>query len=81
MVSEKKAEANRANSRRATGPTSPEGKARARLNALSHGLFSKQLVVPSAGETPTGIRFPSLPYAGALSTDKPGDHAACEGIG
>ena len=50
MISEKKAQANRENSQSSTGPTSPRGKARTRLNALKSGLFSKELVVPAAGK-------------------------------
>ena len=50
MISEKKAQANRENSRLSTGPTSPKGKARSRLNAVKFGLFSRQLVVAAAGE-------------------------------
>jgi hypothetical protein len=50
MASDKKNRANRENSQKSTGPTSPEGKARARINASKWGLFSKELVVPAAGE-------------------------------
>lgn len=47
---DKKTKANRENSQDSTGPTSPEGKARSRLNAVKWGLFSRELVVPAAGE-------------------------------
>ncbi len=40
-VSERKAAANRANAQRSTGPRTPEGKARASLNALRHGILAK----------------------------------------
>jgi hypothetical protein len=39
-------EANRLNAQSSTGPTSPEGKARSSLNALSHGFYSKHLLLP-----------------------------------
>lgn len=36
-------EANRRNARRSTGPRSPQGKAKARLNAIKHGCDSRVL--------------------------------------
>src|SRR5208283_305047 len=41
QVSERKADANRANAQRSTGPRTPEGKASASLNALRHGILAK----------------------------------------
>jgi hypothetical protein len=49
-TSEKQVQANRANATRSTGPRSPEGKAKSRLNAVRHGLFSKHLFLN--GEQP-----------------------------
>ena len=51
MSSDKKINANRENSQHATGPTSPEGKARSCRNAFKTGIFGKELVVEAAGET------------------------------
>ena len=42
MTSEKKAEANRRNALKSTGPKTPEGKDAVRLNALKHGLLSQR---------------------------------------
>jgi hypothetical protein len=39
-------EANRLNAQASTGPTSAEGKAKSSLNALSHGFYSKHLLLP-----------------------------------
>ncbi len=46
QVSLKKIEANRRNALRSTGPKTPAGKARVRLNALTHGLLSREIVLP-----------------------------------
>jgi hypothetical protein len=40
-----KVEANRLNAQRSTGPRTPEGKAMARLNALKHGLLSREVIL------------------------------------
>lgn len=65
MTSERKRAANRRNSRRSTGPRSPDGKARSRENAWRHGLAAsldpipglvveiEQLALSIAGAEPT----------------------------
>jgi hypothetical protein len=45
MTSEKKAEANRRNSLKSTGPKTPEGKASARFDAMKHGLLAEDILV------------------------------------
>ena len=50
MTSDKKAEANRRNSLKSTGPRKPEGKAAVRLNALKHGLLSEEVLLPGEDE-------------------------------
>jgi hypothetical protein len=45
MTSEKQAKANRENALKSTGPKTPEGKAAVRLNALRHGLLSKEILL------------------------------------
>lgn len=44
MTSFKQIEANRANSRKSTGPTSDEGKQRSRCNAVRHGLTAETVI-------------------------------------
>jgi hypothetical protein len=46
-----RAETSRQNGRKSHGPTSANGKAHMRLNALKRGLFSLETVIPSAGES------------------------------
>ena len=50
MTSEKKAQANRRNALKSTGPKTPEGKAAVRLNALKHGLRSRETLLPGEDE-------------------------------
>ena len=53
-LSPQKLAANRANSRHSTGPTSPEGKEKSRLNAVKHGLTARyfpQLIQSGTAES------------------------------
>jgi len=50
MTSARKAEANRQNALKSTGPRTPEGKAAVRLNALRHGLLSEDILLPGEDE-------------------------------
>jgi hypothetical protein len=50
MASDKQIRANRRNARKSTGPKSPEGKAVVGLNALKHGLLSRQVLLPNEDE-------------------------------
>ena len=45
QTSERKAESNRRNSRKSTGPKTARGKSWSRLNALKHGILASQAVV------------------------------------
>ena len=46
LISDKQHQANRQNAQHSTGPTTPEGKASVRLNALTYGLRARQLLLP-----------------------------------
>src|SRR5262245_14502915 len=46
MVSPKKLEANRRNSRRSTGPRTPTGKVHSCMNAVKHGMTGRTLILP-----------------------------------
>ena len=50
MTSQRQLEANRANAQLSTGPKSKRGKARAKLNAVTHGLTARHIIIP--GEKP-----------------------------
>ena len=45
-ISEAQLNANRENSKLSTGPKSPEGKAKLRLNPLTHGFAGQTVVIP-----------------------------------
>jgi len=45
VATDRQLQANRRNAKRSTGPTSPEGKARSRLNSRKHGLTAKMLII------------------------------------
>jgi hypothetical protein len=45
MATDEQLQANRRNAKRSTGPKSPEGKARSRLNSRKHGLTAKTLII------------------------------------
>jgi hypothetical protein len=49
-----RAESNRHNARKSTGPRTSDGKARSRLNAVKHGMTAKTLVLP--GEDPERLQ-------------------------
>ena len=49
-ISERKFAANQANARRSTGPRTPEGKRAAARNALTHGLSSRNVLLPGESE-------------------------------
>jgi hypothetical protein len=42
--------ANRLNARKSTGPKTPAGRAVSRLNALKHGILSKEVLVRGTGQ-------------------------------
>jgi hypothetical protein len=50
MKSDKQIKANQANSKLSTGPKTPAGKAKARYNAMKHGLLAEAALLPDEDE-------------------------------
>jgi hypothetical protein len=50
MATDKQTNANRENAKRSTGPRTPDGKARIRYNAMSHGLLAEAALLPDEDE-------------------------------
>src|SRR4051812_43251247 len=51
MTSDKQVQANRRNAQKSTGPKTLEGKASVRFNAMKHGLFAQDVLLPGEDET------------------------------
>lgn len=54
MTSPAQIRANRSNAKRSTGPKTPQGKANSRLNAVTHGIFAREVLLPD--EDPTELQ-------------------------
>ncbi len=59
-----RAEVNRRNAQKSTGPRSAEGKERSRFNAVKHGMTAKTLVLP--GEDPEALQHRLDGWVGSL---------------
>ena len=57
MTSEEKIAANRRNAQLSTGPTTSDGKAKVSQNAMKHGMYSHQAVLPGESAKSPLIRF------------------------
>ena len=59
-ISEKKLEANRGNARKSTGPKTDAGKQTSRLNAVTHGLLAKAVVITAGSYREDAEEFTRL---------------------
>jgi hypothetical protein len=73
---EERREINRRNSQRSTGPTSTAGKARARLNALRHGLRAEEFALP--GEDQEQLKRLTDEWVEYYEPRSPGERAAID---
>src|SRR5579862_2920290 len=59
-MSEKQIEANRRNAQKSSGPKTPEGRAVSRMNAMKHGILSREVVVQGFGACENEEEFEQL---------------------
>ena len=76
MTSPKRIAANRRNAAQSTAPRTPEGKRRASLNALKHGLRAETLVLP--GEDPAELAQLTDEWVAYYQPASPGLRAALD---
>ncbi len=78
MATEAQIEANRNNSRKSTGPKTPAGKAKSRMNALKLGLFSQAALLP--GEDPKPLARLHRELVAQYQPEGPGEHQLVDEI-
>src|ERR1044071_5609048 len=78
MSTIKQIEANRLNAQKSTGPRTAEGKSAARLNALKHGLFAQDPIIP--GEDPAHFEALRTSYYDRFQPAAPEEHTLLAAI-
>jgi hypothetical protein len=78
MASPAQLQANRLNALKSTGPSSVEGKAVTRFNALKHGADSKSILLP--GENPEALAALTEQYYKEFAPEGPEQTALCDTI-
>src|SRR5262245_55163448 len=67
ITAAERAAINRRNAPRSSGPKSPEGRSRSKMNALKHGMRAQTPVLP--GEDPAAFRHRLDSWTAALGPD------------
>jgi hypothetical protein len=78
MASPAQLQANRLNAQKSTGPSSVEGKAVTRFNALKHGADSKSILLP--GEDPEALAALTEQYYKEFAPEGPEQIALCDTV-
>lgn len=78
MTTEPQIQANRENSRKSTGPRTPSGKARSKMNALKLGLFALAALLP--GEDPKALARLHRELVAQYRPEGPGQHQLIDEI-
>ena len=73
---EERRETNRRNAQMSTGPRTPEGKSRARLNALKHGLRAEDFALP--GEDQEELKRLTDEWVAYYEPRSPGERAVLD---
>ena len=60
MATQRQIEANRRNAQKSTGPSSVEGRAVSRSNAVKTGIYAKSMIIP--GEDPAQLEALTAEY-------------------
>src|SRR3982751_2467578 len=76
MVTSEQILANRANAQLSTGPSSVEGKAASKMNAVKYGLYAESLVIP--GEDPDKLELLTREYHASFQPFGPVEHVLVE---
>ena len=77
-ASSRRAEANRLNAQKSTGPRTPEGKARSSLNAVTHGVTSQASLLP--GEDADELQALGLEMLASVDEGDPVQRALAERV-
>ena len=70
MASDAQIQANRENAQKSTGPTSLEGKAHSRLNAITHGLSGADVAISSSSPERLALRIAQWSDASAPQSER-----------
>ena len=76
-MSEKQLAANQANAQKSTGPKTPEGQAVSKMNAVKHGIWSKEVLVRGFNLKENSRELAALHEGSGRSTNRSGPLRKC----